>query len=131
MPKSAQIIATCEHVIIFMDYVPFFKTHGFSSEAELIQNFKQWFRVKDIIVCYGSDPKKKMKLFAWLMIEDMKLPHWSERVRQSYHQVALSLKKQSIPILNKRYPKVAHVVYASFPVKKQTDAKYAHGHYSL
>ena len=71
------------------------KSHGFSSKAELIQNFtvhwlrKEWLRGKDITVSCASDPNKEMKLFSCLMIEDMKLPPWSEREKQFYHQVAV------------------------------------------
>ena len=87
----------------------FLERHGFPDEGALVRNFKDWLRPKDVLSMYANDAKKESNLLD-MVIDDLKLPPWSERVYQAYHQMAITYKQDFIPILDKRCCPEAHAM---------------------
>lgn len=108
----------------------FLQHHGFPDQIDLINDFKNWMRGKDVLAMYANDPAKESAALN-LPIKNMNIPRWAERVYQPYHQVALSYKKEFIPILNKRCCAEAHSHFLNYPMKKLTDTEIAKRDYGF
>ena len=102
----------------------FLQRHGFPNEQTLIRDFKRWLRSKDVLSMYANNPSKEMSALN-LIINDMDLPRWSERVCQPYHQLALTFKTEFIPILDTRCCEQAHSDFVKYPMKKLNETEIA------
>ena len=89
---------------------------------------------KDIVSLYGNNPSKESNILNMAVI-DIGLPPWADRVYQPYHQMALSFKREFIPILDKRCCLEAHAAFRRYSMKRLNEteiAKRDHGfHCSL
>ena len=112
----------------------FLNNHGFRDEEALIQNFKRWLVQKDIVSLYANGPGKESEVLN-IPISDIGLPPWADRIYQPYHQMALSFKREFIPILDKRCCFEAHAAFTHYNMKRLNEteiAKSSHGfHCSL
>ena len=112
----------------------FLERNGEYDDIALLQNFKNWLSRKNVLSLYANNPRKESDALD-IVIEDIELPPWAERIYQPYHQMALSYKCEFIPILNKRCCFEAHSVFKRYPIRKLNEteiAKRDHGfHCSL
>ena len=112
----------------------FLKEHGFRDEETLIQDFKRWLVGKDVVSLYANDPSKESVVLN-IPILNMGLPPWADRIYQPYHQMALSYKREYVPILDKRCCFEAHAAFKRYSMKRLNEteiAKRDHGfHCSL
>ena len=108
----------------------FLNHHGFPSEAALIYDFKDWLRGRDVLAMYANDPKKESTALN-LPIKDMDIPPWRERIYQPYHQMALTFKRDFVPILNKRCCSEAHSAFTGYPLKRVTETEIAKRDYGF
>ena len=108
----------------------FLQTCGVASEDELLKEFKQWLHGKDILAFYANDPQKEDKALG-LVIYDMGLPIWKERVKSWPYQMARKFKDESIPVFNKSCDKTAHSAFRGYPFcRTDTElAKFNHGYH--
>lgn len=102
----------------------FLQYHGFSSEDDLIVDFRKWLRGKDVMAMYANNPMKETNVLNFT-IHDMEIPPWSERVYRPYHQLALSYKQNFIPVLDKRCCAPAHSAFVKYPMKRITETEIA------
>ena len=98
----------------------FLERFGLGSEHELLNDFKEWLRGKEIFAMYANNPGKE-KAALGRTIYDIELPRWSERKKRPSHIMAKAFKKIGVPILNKRCPPEAHSSYRYFPVNCWTN----------
>ena len=112
----------------------FLKDHGFRDEETLIRDFKRWLAAKNVVSMYANNPAKESEVLNMPMI-DVGLPPWADRVYQPYHQMALTHKREFIPILDKRCCLEAHAAFKRYSMKRLNEteiAKRDHGfHCSL
>ena len=102
----------------------FLQQHGFPNEETLLRDFKRWLRGKDVLSIYANAPSKEATALN-LVIHDMNIPSWAERVYQSYHQTVLSFKNEFIPILDKRCCAEAHISFVKYPLKRLNETEIA------
>ena len=102
----------------------YLRDHGFPSEHALIQDFKMWLRGKDVLAIYANDPRKEAAILN-LPIKDLELPRWADRVFQPYHQLALTFKRDFVPILDKRCSADAHSAFRKYPMRKLNETELA------
>ena len=111
-------------------HLTFLEQHGFSDEEALIHDFKTWLHGKDILVINANDPNKEASTLN-LLIKDMSIPPWAERVYQPYHQMALTYKHDFIPILDKRCCAEAHAAFSKYPMKRLSETEIAKRDYGF
>ena len=90
--------------------VSFLKENGYSSELELIIEFKCWLRGKNYLNVFSNAPKKEEDALS-LNICDIALPPWIERHNQPYHIIAKCFKDMNLALLNKSCSREAHSAY--------------------
>ena len=78
----------------------YLRENGFSNESELLANFRQWLSRFQILCMYANNPAKERKLFPKLIIHDLLLPPWEERMKMPSHIIANRFKQLNVPILN-------------------------------
>lgn len=100
---------------------------GFCDENSLLSDFKKWLATFNVACIFCNNPGKERKLFPNLIINDILLPPWINRVNQHYHEVTKRFKELSIPILNVRCSKYIHN-QCKFPPFLDTP-KVAFGHH--
>ena len=112
----------------------FLKSHGFRDEETLIQDFKRWLVGKNVVNLYANNPVKESEVLN-MPITDIGLPPWADRIYQPYHQMALTYKREYVPILDKRCCFEAHAAFTHYNMKRLNEteiAKRGHGfHCSL
>ena len=108
----------------------FLRSHGFPNETTLIRDFKEWLRSKDVLAVYANNPTKEM-LALNIFIKDMDLPRWADRVCQPYHQMALTFKKELVPILDTRCCAQAHSAFIKYPMKRLNETEIAKRDYGF
>ena len=102
----------------------FIQRNGFPNEDTLIRDFKRWLRSKDVLSIYANAPFKESSTLK-LVIKDMNMPPWAERVYQSYHQTALIFKNAFVPILDKRCCAEAHNAFVKYPLMRLNESEIA------
>ena len=108
----------------------FLHQHGFSNEDALVLHFKAWLQDKNVLAMYANDPAKESSMLN-MMIKNMNIPTWSERVYQPYHQMALSFKRDFVPILDKRCCPNAHSAFKGYSMKRQSETELAKKDYGF
>lgn len=102
----------------------FLQRHGFPNEETLIRDFKRWLRGKDVLAMYANNPSKEAMALN-LLIKDMNIPPWAERVYQPYHQTVLTFKNEFVPILDKRCCAEAHSAFVKYPLMRLNETEIA------
>ena len=105
--------------------------YGRSSEADLIEVFKRWLRLKHCVAIYANNADKERKLLN-IEIKDLNLAPWADRKNCASHQIANRFKKLAIPIVGYRCPPIAHSYFVSPPISSNPAtniAKSEHGYH--
>ena len=97
---------------------------GFSSEAELIVDFKRWIDTKPYVAIYANNPRRECSMLN-AEIKDITLPSWAERRKKPYHRIAKIFKDHMIPLAGKRCSHSAHSMYHSPPPSKTRETYFA------
>ena len=113
--------------------VDFLREHGFSNSQNLIADFKSWLSDKSYLIMFANDSIYECEVLKPLHFEDLRLPPWIERVKMSYHQIAVRYKELNIPILNSSCFHDAHTSFRksySHALRNETMiVKAQHGHH--
>ena len=75
----------------------FLSRNGLCSENSLVRLFHKWLEIHPFKAIYAHAPAKECKLLS-LPINDVFLKPWKDRIHCQSHQIALSLKLNSVPI---------------------------------
>ena len=111
--------------------ITFLKRYGLSSEDELIETFKMWLYSKPYVGVFANDSRKESELLD-MKVSNYQLAPWAERKDRASHQMALSFKEHSIPIINRRCSHEAHSSFIeapSSPNYSSAMAKARHGYH--
>ena len=75
----------------------FISMNGLQNQAALFFAFQRWLNSHPFERIFANGPCKEQN-FLSMKIEDVKLPQWKDRASLMSHKLALSLKKNVIPI---------------------------------
>lgn len=77
----------------------FLERYGLCNETSLLTLFHKWLENHPNEAIYGHSPGKEEKLLS-LPIFDVSLKPWKDRINCHSHQLALSMKLNSVPVCN-------------------------------
>ena len=109
----------------------FLKRYGLSSEKELIETFKKWLYSKPYVGIFANDSRKESELLG-ISVSNFQLVPWAERRNRASHELAVSYKELSIPILNRRCSNEVHSAFIEAPSSPNFSsamAKARHGYH--
>ena len=75
----------------------FLSTNGLPNQETLLSTFQHWLKSHPFERIFANGPCKEQN-FLSMKIEDVKLPQWKDRALLMSHKLALSLKKNIVPI---------------------------------
>ena len=76
----------------------------YENEKELIEGFRKWLRGKNVIQFFANNPSKEKSVLGdmFVPIHDLQLREWEVRDSQHSHNIALDMKRKSVPVLHRR-----------------------------
>ena len=77
----------------------FLNANGLKNESDLLFAFQQWLKAHPFEYIFAHAPFKERQ-FLNLPIQDVCLPPWLERTDCLSHELALSMKRNAVPICN-------------------------------
>ena len=101
----------------------FLKENGFPDQVTLVSDFKRWLRNKDILVTYANNPGKEIQTLN-LLVKDIGMPQWAERVYLTSYRTALAFKRKSVPVRNTICKSGAHGKFRYYPNYRYTFAEH-------
>lgn len=96
--------------------VNYLLSHGSPSPRDLCTDLCRWLDQLPPwceFHFFANNPTMEKKLFPYLIINDINLPRWVERVNSKAHIMAKAAKDNSTPVLDHNCPRAAHASYIS------------------